>query len=108
VSAEQYRLRAEGICRGWIHQQNVAWKYVVPAIADALQAERDRALTRKWGPIKVPESLKSGLTPDQERDLRIIVEDRRVTDLSADYWMNEARNVQQKLQSERDARQRPL
>jgi hypothetical protein len=42
---------------------------------------------REWGYVKVPESLSNGLTPDQERDLRIILIDRRVTDLSAQYWM---------------------
>ena len=42
---------------------------------------------REWGPIKCPESLQSGLTLEQERDLKIILEDRRVTDLSAHYWM---------------------
>lgn len=42
---------------------------------------------RKWGPVTLPASLQEGLTPDQERDLRIILEDRRVTNLSAQYWM---------------------
>lgn len=42
---------------------------------------------RVWGPVKVPESLQKGLTNEQERDLKIILEDRRVTDLSAQYWM---------------------
>lgn len=42
---------------------------------------------RIWGPVKVPASLQTGLTPEQERDLRIVLEDRRVTDLSAQYWM---------------------
>ncbi len=42
---------------------------------------------REWGDVTVPQSLKSGLTQEQERDLKIILEDRRVTDLSAHYWM---------------------
>lgn len=42
---------------------------------------------KEWGKVTIPESLQTGLTPEQERDLRIICEDRRVTDLSAHYWM---------------------
>jgi hypothetical protein len=41
---------------------------------------------KEWGPVKLPVSLQNGLTPDQERDLMLILEDRRVTDLSAQFW----------------------
>lgn len=48
-----------------------------------------------WGPLRVPESLQPILNgvagPDAARDLRIVLEDRRVTDLSADFWMKKAR-----------------
>jgi hypothetical protein len=46
-----------------------------------------------WGPSVVPESLKAlyAEQSDAGRDFRLIIEDRRVTDLSADYWMKEAR-----------------
>lgn len=51
---------------------------------------------REWGDVKVPLSLQEGLTEDQERDLRIILEDRRVTDLSAQYWMKMRRGLTDK------------
>jgi hypothetical protein len=55
---------------------------------------------RDWGMVTVPESLTTGLTPEQEQDLKIILEDRRVTDLSAQYWMKLRRDDIQKLEKE--------
>lgn len=58
-------------------------KYHIPddRIVDLLKQHHE------WGSVNVPESLTTGLTPDQERDLKIILEDRRVTNLSAQFWM---------------------
>jgi hypothetical protein len=63
------------------------------------QIERILLRNAQWGPIKVPESLKELYieASDAGRDFRIIVEDRRVTDLSADYWMKEARDAKLRI-----------
>lgn len=40
----------------------------------------------EWGPIKIPVALQD-LKGEQLEALKMVLEDRRVTDLSAHYWM---------------------
>src|SRR4051812_46477076 len=49
-----------------------------------------------WGPSKVPDSLEKLYLEDSPagRDFRLIIEDRRVTDLSADYHMKRGKSLQ--------------
>lgn len=63
------------------------------------ELERLTMRNNQWGPIKVPESLKALYeeSSDAGRDFRIICEDRRVTDLSADYWMRQSREKEKAL-----------
>ena len=76
-------------CHETYHQQ----EHRAKTAEKKLQAIEER--NTHFGPSIVPDSLKALYSEqsDAGRDFRLIIEDRRVTDLSADYWMKQARQA---------------
>jgi hypothetical protein len=70
-------------------------------ISDRMKVKLIEDRHAQWGPSVVPESLKALFAEDSQagRDFRVMVEDRRVTDLSASYWSDTARKAEETLAS---------